>query len=477
MSDVIYTPEMDCGELLDGQPCMSANAWIPEHKVPNKQAILAAATFTSVDREGNVTVHQLAHEVNGYLVVARHLFEDWERHIPDWLVPDIEYEEMDWSCKFPPRDEKQQEAWNAFEAADSGILNLACGGGKTFLALKKVASLKKPALIIVNLTGLMSQWKESAMFFLGLEEDQIGYVWQNKRQWDRPFVIAMINTLGNIAPELPEEVKQRFGVVIWDEVHHLAAPTFLRTAGVFYGQRFGLSATPDREDGLDPVYKAHVGEIFHSNLEGDLVADTTFKQIDSVQLDLQDEETAQQVLDTRGEVHTQLLLGYMSRNESRNKLILRDVKKYLKEGRKVLCLTGVQKHPEELKNMLASHPGMEKYKIGAVSGKTKKDRVDIIRGSDVTFATLNTAAEALDAPALDTVLFITPFKAWRYYQQGKGRAERAYEGKKDPIAIIYEDKGVPHAMGMCRSLKRQIRERGLTYSEQKRKARSKYRKV
>ena len=456
---------------------MSANFWVPASRVPNKQAIMAAATFTYLDKEGNEVVHRLCHEVGEYLVLAKHLFTDWSQHIPEWVEPDIQFATVDYQDNITPRDESQALAWDALGKAECGVLNLACGKGKTVLALKKVAQLSCPALIVVNLLGLISQWKEEAMDHLGLSEDQIGIVQGTKKQWDRPFVIAMINTLGNVAEDLPEETKQKFGVVIWDEVHHLSAPTFLRTAGVFYGKRYGLSATPEREDGLEPIYKAHVGEIFYTDLVGELESEVIFKQLPT-RMDLDDPEVAQQVLDRSQSVHIKKLYRYLSLLPNRNKLILQDVKKYLKEGRKIMALTGAALHPNELKALTEKDPAFKGYKIGAVNGTVKGDtRVDIIRDNDVTFATYDTAAEALDAPALDTLLCLTPFKAWRYFQQGKGRIERSYDGKKDPVTVIYEDRFIGNAMGMLVKLKRRIRENGFTYTELKTTNRRTYRKT
>ena len=147
------------------------------------------------------------------------------------------------------------------------------------MALKKIAKRGYPAVVIVNNSGLMDQRNDRALEFLGISEDDIGIVQGSKEEWDKPLVLAMIHTLAKRAHTIPHDIRSRFGTVIFDEVHHLSAATFSQTAPLFYGNRYGLTATPNREDGLEDVYYAHIGPIFYSDLVGDLEAQIFFKKV------------------------------------------------------------------------------------------------------------------------------------------------------------------------------------------------------
>jgi len=281
-----YVPEMDGGarlaELYPDKPFSSAYMWLPGHRVPNKEALVQAAKVVHTNsRTGETTTVTLAKEVGNYIVIAKHLFPNWEEKLGKVFEPDIVFEEVGFVDNISPRDTAQQKAWEAFDAAKNGVLNLACGKGKTVLALKKIAKRNHPAIVIVNNTGLLDQWIDRAEEFLGLDRADIGIVQQKKNEWDKPVVVGMIHTLARIADanSLPWDIRTRYGTVIFDEVHHLSASTFVKTAPLFYGNRFGLTATAAREDGLEKVYYAHVGEVFYSDLQGDLEADVYFAEL------------------------------------------------------------------------------------------------------------------------------------------------------------------------------------------------------
>ncbi len=296
----VYVPEQDFGAQLGDAPCDSALMWIPKSKVPNKAAILNAAVVTTTDRDGNEVRVSLAEEVGDYIVTAKHLFPDWDHKLEGIWRPDVTFSEAGFidHAHIQPWSPSQAKAWDAFSTQKHGILNLACGKGKTVLGLKKIAQRNHPALVIVNNTGLLDQWVRRAMDpkFLNLPKTSIGVVQGKKAQWGRPLVIAMIQTLCNRVQELPLEVRQRFGTIIWDEAHRLAAPRFVTTAPVFYGARFGLTATPERADGLEQVYMAHLGEVFYSDMETDMPARTFFKRL-TTKVDMRNPE----ILDVRGE--------------------------------------------------------------------------------------------------------------------------------------------------------------------------------
>lgn len=463
---LIYVPEQDGGDGAQGRTVLSADMWIPLEMVGNPEAVLRSAVIQTVNnRTGAIQQISLARKEKYHLVMNRHLHEDWRERIPTWETVDLSptWDDVDFGDQINLRNEEQKQAWGRLQPAPNGILNLACGKGKTVLALKKIADRRFPAIVIVNNEGLIDQWAERATQFLGLSGDEIGVVQGPKAQWDRPLVLAMIHTLAQRADQIPMEVRRRFGTVVFDEVHHLSAATFLRTAPLFFGNRYGLTATAQREDGLEGAYYAQIGGIFHSDLRGDLQATTYFKTTP-----FRLNPDAWQITDRTGEFSAGKLYTYLAELTERNSLLLGLVDEALDSGRKVLVLTHSADHPEILKKMFEARAGAKNLTAGAISGKTPgAARTQIIQQSNVSFATFQVAREGLDVAALDTVIFATPFKAWGAFQQGKGRIERRHPGKKEPIVVVLEDVGIGPCRGMCRSLKSAIAQHGMRYVDLK----------
>ena len=318
MSDTVYVPEMDGGAGLvksdrwSSSPCESAYMWLPIQAIPSVDMLMRASTIQHVNsRTGQQTTITLAHQHGDFIAVPRHLFSDWAKKVGEVVKIALAYEEMSFVDNISPRDESQQRAWEAFDAASNGVLNLACGKGKTVLALKKIANRNMPAVVIVNNTGLLEQWVSRAEEFLNITRDEIGIVQQKRAEWDRPLVIAMIHTLAKAADRpngVPWDIRQRFGTVIFDEVHHLSAATFVRTAALFYGERYGLTATAKRDDGLESVYYSHVGGIFYSDLETEIPADVFFKPLPKTTVDLR----SKSVTDITGEFCVSKLYIHLS---------------------------------------------------------------------------------------------------------------------------------------------------------------------
>ena len=325
-------------------------------------------------------------------------------------------------------------------------------------ALQKIKERGYPAVVIVHEAGLANQWVERAKEHLHLEDSEIGFIQGPKGDWDRVLVIAMIQTLVGLAPDLSMEIRQRFGTVIFDEVHHLSAPTFNTIASLFYGERFGFTATVERSDGLHGVYMAHLGPVFYKDLSSDLPANITFV---SMSTELPDEA----FIDRWGNFSIAMLYGALGSDAVRNAKVLTMADNALKAGRKLLVLSHSVEHLKYLAEQMRSG-AYGNWSVGLVHGGVKGNlRTDIIRKSQVTFASFKIAREALDVPELDTMIITTPLKDWGSFQQAKGRLERDRAGKKSPLVVVLDDVNVGPSAAMWRSIRRDLRARGFKFSE------------
>jgi superfamily II DNA or RNA helicase len=370
------------------------------------------------------------------------------------------FDRVDFEDRIIPRDARQERAWEAFSAADCGVLNIACGGGKSALGLKKIAQRGYPAIVIVNNESLVEQWIERAGTFLNLPPESIGIVQGAKQEWDKPLVLAMVQTLASRIDDIPMWVRQRYGTVIFDECHHFAAATFCLTAGFFFGARFGLTATTERTDRLEEVYYAHLGPVIYSDKTSEIYADVYFKPTG---FSLGEKES---LVDFRGMLVISRLYNKLAKSKARNKMITADAADAAINGRKVLVLSHSVAHVEELAASIAkAAPGK---KVGFIHGAiTGNKRLTILAESDVTVASFSLAKEGLDVPRLDALLLATPFRDWGAFQQCKGRVERAHPLKKPPIVVVYEDADIPVCRSFWNAIRKGMKEHGLPYQSLK----------
>lgn len=242
----------------------------------------------------------------------------------------------------------QQEALAALLASRGGILQLACGKGKTVVALELFARLGVPALIVIDNTQLLQQWQEEVADKLDIP-DGIGLIQGDIFDWKKPVVLTTYHTLAARAAGLPEEVRRWFGVAIYEEGHHSAAPFFSQGIDAVYGRRYLITATPNRDDGMHIVYNFHVGSVIYKNLKPELIPRIYFVWT-GCELQLGDPQVAIQVNDKTGEMHLKKLAGFFGRWPSRLDIVIRHVREMVGEGRHPLVIS---ESVDEVVNLLA----------------------------------------------------------------------------------------------------------------------------
>jgi superfamily II DNA or RNA helicase len=342
-------------------------------------------------------------------------------------------------------------------ASRSGILNLSCGTGKTCIALHHIATRKVPALVIVNNTTLIDQWTNQINKFLEVEGG-VGLAQGPPDTWDwegRGIVLAMIHSLSMRYEELPAGFDRYFGGIYYDETHHLSAPLFVHSAPMFYGARYGLTATVNREDGLESIYQYHIGPVFFRYLMQDLKPRIYIQEI-PVHVNFQDPDVKKEISDCRGMPSIPKLRGYVCTRPETNEFIANKLQVPLQKGRKVLALSHCV---EQLCALNAMFPDSGLC-IGDVA---PHERIETLRHKQITFGTLQLVKEALDEETLDTIFFLTPFGSSgvemggkNSLQQGMGRILRPLEGKKHPVVVIVDPIYIPKLHRMCGQLKRLI---------------------
>lgn len=345
-----------------------------------------------------------------------------------------------------PRTSEQETAWQALALNNNGILNLGCGKGKTKLALKKIAQMGVPTLVIVPDGGMLEQWKQSIHGSdrtpPGLHyEGELGIIQGSSFDWRRSLTLALVSTLALRIRDgaVPEELFKHYGLIVYDEVHQVGAPVFSQTAWPFYGNRIGLTATVSREDGLDPVYRYHIGEPFYSDLKQDLIPYVYFQKT-PMTMDYSSAE------DKKGNTNVSILRTLLGNNLEGNTFRYWAIKGALDQGRKILCLSHSK---DQLRLFHAMFPGS-----GLIISETERsERLAVLRNSQLCFAISKLGSVGVDDDRLDALFWMTPFRSLVSLQQSIGRIQRALEGKKHPYVVIFEDFEIPTLKRMCQNLK------------------------
>lgn len=162
---------------------------------------------------------------------------------------EISLRTRDWSLR-----DYQLAAIERFTRQGSGVVALPCGAGKTLVGAGVMAELDQATLILVTNTLAARQWKRELIARTSLEPDDIGE-YSGSTKEIRPVTIATYSIVtakrGGEFRHIGLLNDQRWGLVIYDEVHLLPAPVFQLTAELQATRRLGLTATLIREDGRE----------------------------------------------------------------------------------------------------------------------------------------------------------------------------------------------------------------------------------
>lgn len=424
--------------------------WVPKALVP-LDALEASLTYWFTEKTSSGEF--VARSVRVWEEEVHHIA--LPREFPQERVPceviDLAppTERIGYNSTIRPRDEIQAAAMHAMRSSHSGILNLGCGRGKTVVGLDRIAFGQGPALVIVNDNGLLEQWHEEVLDKLQMSDDDIGHVVGPKAEWDRPIVLATVQTLWRRIKDnlVPEWVRRRFATVLYDEAHHMAAMEFNRVASFFTGDRYGLTATRRRTDGNERFFEIHLGKVVYTDLSVDVPPVVYLAHTGLTPT--AEERDGFYVNDN---IHVVKVRQWQAKHPTRNGMIAGLAQNAQEVGHKVLVLSHLRDdHIPRLQEVL---PG-----CGVISSKVKgKKRLTNLTENDIVVGTMGAAREGLDRPDLSVGIFTTTFANENDFQQATGRLARAYEGKVSSEAIFIVD-NIPKCLDHAKQIERFARKR------------------
>jgi superfamily II DNA or RNA helicase len=348
----------------------------------------------------------------------------------------------------------QERAAAAMLQHDAGVLCAPTAFGKTVTAAAIIARRGMNTLVLVHRTELLKQWQQRLQAFLGVGKGVVGTIGGGKAKPTGRIDIAVMQSLSRQGEV--SALVDNYGQVIVDECHHVGAASFdailKRTKAKFV---LGLTATPIRRDGQQPIIFMQCGPIRH-----------TAARPASAPHDL---EVVPRSRSSRIELPTtagiQDVFRHLAEDLARTEAIAAEIATAFELGRKVLVLTERTEHLGAIRVALAArvpHPFVLHGRM------LKKQRAVLIAELDalapeaprVLLATGKLVGEGFDHPPLDTLVLAMPVSWKGTLQQYAGRLHREHASKTDVRIIDFVDTGHPALLRMWDKRQRGYRAMG-----------------
>ncbi len=340
---------------------------------------------------------------------------------------------------------EQSVALNELLKYNNGILHAPTGFGKTVIACKLIEKQSVNTLIIVHNLNLLNQWQERIKKFLDFDAGQIG---GGKNNLTNIIDVASIKTLWNNGSV--NDVIKNYGMVIIDECHHLGAYTYEQAVNKVSSKYvYGISATPNREDGHSPIVKMQCGDIryevdykrFNKNLGIPMkiiVRDAYLNFVDPLIKDY-----------TLNEIKNLIV-----KNIDRSEKIISNVKKEYESGKNILVLTERIEHLNYLYNRFKKITNNVFLYKGGMGKKTLKkyseENENIISSNEnkIIVAIGSYIGEGFDDATLDVLFLTMPISGLTKVIQYSGRLHRYNPNKKEILIYDYVDKNFKQTRNM-----------------------------
>ena len=309
-------------------------------------------------------------------------------------------------------------------APHGALLVLPCGYGKTVCALYIAQQLKRRTLVLVHKGFLVQQWHERIASFM--PQASYGKIQQNIVDADADIVVGMVQSISK--RDYPERILAAFGTIVVDEAHHMSAPVFSRALRCLASRHIlGLSATPERKDGMTKLLHYSMGEIAHRierKPEHTLVSCMLYEGGKRKEITYRD-----------GRISMPLMLNALVSDNLRNDCIATHIARFLAADRHVIVLTDRIVQLQSIMKLLIEK-GVRADDISFYIGSTPADERTRASERRCILSTYSMAKEGLDIPRLDTLIMATPKGD---IVQASGRIQRKHPEKRIPLIVDIVD--------------------------------------
>jgi superfamily II DNA or RNA helicase len=307
-----------------------------------------------------------------------------------------------------------RDAWQ--RGTHKPVITLPTGTGKTVIFGSIIRDCPGRVLVLAHRDELISQAQAKIRHLV--ETRQVGRVQGADDDYTAPIVVASVQSLHE--RRLKRWTPGTFDLVVIDECHHAAAPSYRRILAHLNPPRLlGVTATPFRGDRTtlktvfdEIVYHLPLREAIRDHWLTDI---RSFRVVTDTNLD--------PVHTQGGDFHAGELENTLN-NPVRNALILQAVRQYGQGRRTVVFAAGVQ-HA----HALAALAQQQHLPAAVITGTTPPDqrRAILTQFHDGIIPTLFNVAvltEGWDEPAIECLILARPTKSLPLFTQIVGRGVR-----------------------------------------------------
>lgn len=391
-----------------------------------------------------------AEDIQNYLTIPRGCLEDLKELLAvnkiSLNIQDKRFDgnKVDFNFCGELTDE-QDKACKRILEHEIGIFVAPPGIGKTVVGIRLIATRGINTLVLVHRKPILEQWRTQIASFLALPIKDIGQIGGGRDRATNVIDVAMLQSLdkeGGIDSRI-----KNYGQIIVDECHHISAFSFERVMMEANAKYItGLTATPYRRDGHQPIITMQCGPIGYKitsrkNSTESLLRYRLITRITNFFCPWSDKD----------KIHN--LWPLLIADEERNQLIFNDILNALEEKRSPIVLTERKEHLETLKqklqnfvkNIIVLHGGMKTTIRKEMLAKLAEipdteERLIIATGQYI--------GEGFDDPRLDTLFLAMPFSFKGKMVQYAGRLHRKYRGKTEIRVYDYVDANIPVLLRM-----------------------------
>lgn len=306
-----------------------------------------------------------------------------------------------YSGKMRPRQEiTVSNVMEGLKTIGGGILIAGCGSGKTNMAIYVACQLKYKTLFVVHKDFLRDQIKERIISFTNCKS--VGIIQAKKMDTDHDFVIAMVQTC--IKREISPKILKQFGLIIFDEVHHMAARNFHQ---MFYKicppHILGLTAETNRPDGLFKVVNWFIGPILHQEPQ----RKNNKVIVKMFWFSSKNEEKTKIVFDRFKEPDRPKMITNISQIPERNTAAYNIVFSLFDQEHTILVLGSRKEQLNQLFDKLEKNT-YTKGSSGLYHGDIPKEALNTARYKQIILATYDMIQEGFDNEFLTAILLLSP---------------------------------------------------------------------
>lgn len=341
--------------------------------------------------------------------------------------------------KIEPRNSKQKEAIDWICNNKNGVLCMNPGEGKTVVTIAGICKHQVKTIIFVHKNGLVTQWLDRICEMTNFNKEDVSILTSQSYQSDleKPIVLSTVQTFCSMIDKFPNLLdimkSANFGMAVWDECHTSVSAEKFSLSSLFTPTErvYGLSATPERNDGNTDIINLHLGTTYTPDSDEGSTLDPKIVLL-KFDHEIMSQENLRKYVMFSGSFDKSRYLKQLCKSKKFLKMMQSVVRKSEEKYRNLLFLSDRIKILDEVSKGINNQD-----EVGFFIPRSKGERDSHLQRKFV-FSTYGSSRDGTDKKELDFLVMSTPTSNLK---QCIGRVRRSCEGKKQPIVLDVVDTG------------------------------------